>query len=160
VLRSPKNSDDHATTSDVLEEVLAFYAEKDIHPEICCCIYPTTPLLNPDDLRSAFETFHHGQFDTVISAVRYDFPIQRAFQLGSNNSVMIEHPECMSMRSQDLPVHYHDAGAFYFFRTEQFLKTRDLWKGSIGAYLLPESRVQDIDTPQDWNLAEIKFKAL
>lgn len=61
-MRSSKNSDDHATTSDVLLEVLT-QLESD-HENICC-IYPTAPLLESMVLRRSFDEFYVQDIDNV-----------------------------------------------------------------------------------------------
>jgi pseudaminic acid cytidylyltransferase len=157
VLRTAKNSDDYATTSDVLEEVLMYYHKLGIEPSMCCCIYPTAPLLVETDLIEALEVFTTGTFDTLISAVAFDFPIQRAFKRTASGTVELIQPEKITTRSQDLETCYHDAGAFYFFHAAKFLSTKNLWEGKVGSYLLPETRVQDIDTETDWQMAELKY---
>jgi pseudaminic acid cytidylyltransferase len=160
VLRSAPNSDDFATTSDVLMEVLEYYQTKQIHLELACCLYATAPLLNPTDLIEAFSIYKESSCDVLISCVAYDFPIQRAFELEENNQIRLKEPQLINKRSQDLPKAYHDAGAFYFFSVKPFLINQTLWAGRISAYPLPALKVQDIDTQEDWDLAECKFQII
>jgi pseudaminic acid cytidylyltransferase len=160
VLRTSKNSDDFATTADVLEEVINYYQEKGKTVKSACCIYPTSPLIVVEDLIDAHKSFVNGQFETLISSVEFSFPIQRGFSLNNDKSIQLLHPELINTRSQDLEKTYHDAGAFYFFQVEPFMKNKALWSEKSGAYLLPESKVQDIDSLEDWKLAELKFLQL
>ena len=62
--------------------------------------------------------------------------------------------------SQDLQKIYHDCGQFYACRTDVFLKegTTDV-KGQV-PLVLTEMEVQDIDTLEDWEIAEIKYRRL
>jgi N-acylneuraminate cytidylyltransferase len=69
-------------------------------------------------------------------------------------------PENVNKRSQDLEQTYHDCGQFYFLKTEAFLKTKSLFTKNTAFLEIPESEVQDIDTEEDWKLAEIKYKIL
>ena len=64
------------------------------------------------------------------------------------------------MRSQDLTPHYHDAGQFYVFRTESFLKNKNIMVGDILPLELSELEVQDIDNEVDWKLAELKYNLI
>ena len=66
----------------------------------------------------------------------------------------------MDTRSQDLAPIYHDAGQFYVFKIESFLRTGRITSGNILPFEIPESEVQDIDTEEDWKLAEIKYNML
>lgn len=158
--RSAKNSDDFATTSDVLLEVLAQFNEANHSISTLCCIYPTAPLIQADDLRNASKVFIDGAFDTLISSVAFSFPIQRSFQLNDAQKIVLNHPEAMNSRSQDLATNFHDAGAFYFLNASSFQQSKSIWSGEIGAFVLPESKVQDIDTTEDWKLAELKYALL
>ena len=74
--------------------------------------------------------------------------------------LVFKYPENMDARSQDLEKHYHDVGQFYILRTEAFQRNRKLMLGNIMPYVLPEMEVQDIDTPEDWAIAEIKYQML
>ena len=65
--------------------------------------------------------------------------------------------EKQKIRSQDLQPAWFDAGMFYFYRTETFLKERTtLFPNTLG-YAIDESECQDIDTPEDWKMAEMKY---
>ena len=51
---------------------------------------------------------------------------------------------------------YHDSGTLYWHKIDRWL-SGDIKRGGI---VVDEDRVQDIDTEQDWNMAEIKYKML
>lgn len=158
VLRSAKNSDDFATTSDLLIEVLEFYSSQSLIVDSFCCIYATSPLIQVEDLKAANNLFETTDFDTLMSAVAFSFPPQRSFQLIENNQIELNFPSEIGKRSQDLTPFYHDAGMFYFCKTNSFLSTQNIWSGKIGAYCLDELKVQDIDNEIDWKLAELKYQ--
>jgi pseudaminic acid cytidylyltransferase len=160
VIRSTKNSDDFATTYDVLAEVLNYYATTDRSVGSACCIYPCTPLLNTDNLADGFNRFNNSAFDVLLSSVKFEANIQRGFTLNEDGNVHLLQPELILERSQDLTPAYHDAGAFYFFDTASLAINKSLWVGHIGALELSADRVQDIDTPEDWRMAELKYELL
>ena len=55
---------------------------------------------------------------------------------------------------------YHDCGQFYCFRVGRFLACRQLVTAHTRAILVPEMEVQDIDSEQDWRLAELKYQLM
>jgi CMP-N-acetylneuraminic acid synthetase len=63
-------------------------------------------------------------------------------------------------RSQDLPEAYHDAGQFYWLNVERFMAEPRLYYPDSIPLILPRWRVQDIDTEEDWERAELMYAAL
>ncbi|MNJ86288.1 CMP-N,N'-diacetyllegionaminic acid synthase [compost metagenome] len=159
-MRSVENSNDFATTADVLTEVLEWYLENKQLPDTFCCLYPTSPLIQATDLQNAYKQFEEHHIPVLISGVPYSFPVQRSFRLKDSQLVRPVEPENMLKRSQDLELTYHDAGAFYFFDTAFFMERKEIWTDETGAYILDELKVQDIDNETDWKLAELKYQLL
>lgn len=153
-LRSDKNSNDYASTIDVIEEV---YLQLGKEYDLVCCVYATAPLLNHKLLQEACQLLTDGEFDSVFPVVRFGFPIQRAVSRTEEGKIAMFQPEHQLTRSQDLPVAYHDAGMFYWLRPGIILAKRKMWTDNSGSIVLPEHQVQDIDTEIDWKLAEHKY---
>lgn len=158
-LRSIEASNDFATTSDVLVEVINEYRRLDKPFDHACCIYPTAPFVTAERLRHAYELLKQTGADTVLPVVRFSFPIQRALTI-EDNRLKVLWPEHLDTRSQDLTPSYHDSGQFYFFQVARFLETRDLFGSNTVPIELPESEVQDIDTEEDWEIAEMKYSMI
>jgi N-acylneuraminate cytidylyltransferase len=155
--RSKDNADDFATTIDVLTEVLNEYDSLNLQFDFGCCIYPTSPLLEKKTLQKGFEKLIKHKFDTVFPVVEYSYPILRSLKI-ENGKVNMNWPEYLESRSQDLPSSYHDAGQFYWFQVSKLLKEKKLFTKNSGAIVLNEECVQDIDTEQDWKIAELKAR--
>jgi N-acylneuraminate cytidylyltransferase len=90
----------------------------------------------------------------------YPFPIQRAIKITKDNKVEMFQPENYQTRSQDLEPAYHDAGQFYWLTVSGALSITSKFSTNSSPIILPRSRVQDIDTEEDWSYAELMFKAL
>ncbi|MBQ6733410.1 MAG: pseudaminic acid cytidylyltransferase [Lachnospiraceae bacterium] len=158
-LRSADTADDFATTADVMQEVLAQYEAQGERFDLVCCLYPTAPFVKAGVLRDAYERFAKSDADSLIPVVRFSYPVQRAF-VEEDGLLVMAHPEYRDTRSQDLTPHFHDAGQFYFFRPESLRKYGSFLQGKILPLELPETKVQDIDTEEDWEIAEMKFRLL
>lgn len=156
-LRSEATSNDFATTSDVIEEVLNKYEETGDRFDSFACIYPTAPFVTGLKLLEAASLLDDA--DAVLSVVKFSFPPQRAFVIRKGN-VAYQYPEFERVRSQDLEPIYHDCGQFYICKCDEFLKLHSLILPKTKPYILPEQEVQDIDTVSDWKIAEAKYKAL
>ncbi len=154
--RSAVNSDDHATTLQVIEEVLNCYQQDGRIFDIVCCIYPTAPLMTTTHLSEGLQLLEQKQFDSVFAAVAYGHPIWRGFELRDGKAGMI-WPENKTVRTQDLKPVYHDAGQWYWLRPDKLKDS--IFTANSGMVVLSEMDVQDIDTPTDWKLAELKYKS-
>lgn len=157
--RSERTSNDYAATADVVSEVLEEYAKRGIYYETACVIYPTAPFLTADALKEAMEILLNGDADSILPVVKFSFPPQRSVVLRDGKLVPYDR-ESMAKRSQDLEPHYHDCGQFYCIRVASFLKQRAMIMEHTAPYYMDELTVQDIDTEEDWKIAEMKYRLL
>ncbi len=158
-LRSEHNSCDYATTVDVIEEVITKYKEMGMNFKHFCCIYPTAPFITEERLIECMKLLRESGADSVLPIVRFSYPIQRSLKLEDGRLGMF-WPENYNKRSQDLEPAYHDAGQFYCMKVESFLRQKRLFADYTLPIILNESEVQDIDTEEDWRIAEMKYRFL
>ena len=158
-MRSNENSNDFATTAEVITEVLEMYKKSGQHFDYACCIYPTAPFVTDFKLQEAYKMLIEKNAETVVPVVSFGFPILRSLKI-EDGLIKMNWPEYISIRSQDLAPAYHDCGQFYFIKTDLFLKNKKLFSENSVGYEMPESEVQDIDTEEDWKVAEIKYSFL
>lgn len=158
-LRSKKNSDDYSTTVDVLFEVLDQYKEIGQEFDYFCCIYPTAPFVTSEKLNMAIEILINNETDTVFPITKFGFPIQRALKI-ENGFTVLNQPQYLNSRSQDLEPMYHDCGQFYFMKTKPFYEKKKVLTNKTMSIVVPETEVQDIDNEEDWKIAELKYQLL
>lgn len=156
-LRSAENADDYATTSDVLEEVLETYEKNGRSFAWMCCIYPTAPFVTAKKLCNAMKEIKEKNADALVPVVKFSYPPQRCFVV-QENKLVYQWPENIQKRSQDLEPFYHDAGQFYLAKVGSFKMSKTLVPPHTIPYILDEVEVQDIDSLEDWEMAEIKYK--
>ena len=159
-IRSEKNANDYATTIDVIDEVLGAYEANGQHFDLACCIYATAPFVSPALLNAAHKKLISEALDCVFSAVEYSYPVQRALIQNKEGKITMREPKYQLTRSQDLEKIYHDVGIFYFTKTKAIALKRQLWTDNTSIIELKETETQDIDTLEDWAIAEMKFKLL
>ena len=159
-IRPANISDDHASTMDVMTHCLAYLSAQHTHPDYVCCLYATAPFLRPEDIRHGFDMVHKQDVEFVFSATSFAFPIQRAITLNHDNRVTMLDQSHALTRSQDLPEAYHDAGQFYWGKTDAFIEQKAIFAAHSRALVLPRKRVQDIDTPEDWEFAEALYAVI
>lgn len=157
-LRSAETSNDYATTADVMNEVLGWYARRGRRFDVLCCIYATAPFVTPAKLQQAFSLLEGGKFDSAFTCTAFSYPVLRGLIIDGEGRVAMKWPEYRNSRSQDLPRFYHDAGQFYLATTDAFRKANSFWGENTAPVVVSELEVQDLDTPTDWALAEMKYQ--
>ena len=156
--RSEQTANDYASTDDVIMEVITEYQKRGKEFDAFCCIYPTAPFLTGERLKEAMALLTTA--DSVMPIVPFSYPPQRGLIIGENGLVARQFPEYATARSQDLPKVYHDCGQFYACRTKSFLDAGTTDVENLVPLILSEMEVQDIDTLEDWEIAEIKYRRL
>lgn len=157
--RSIENSNDIASTASVLVEVLNKYKALNQEFDYGCCIYPTAPFLKAKTLKVSYDKIKKTGAKNLVPVVKFSYPIQRALKLEDERISMI-NADNINVRSQDLMPTYHDIGQFYWFKTDSFLKEPTLFSDFTTTIEMPASQIQDIDTEEDWKIAEFKFNYL
>lgn len=159
-LRPAHLADDHTGTIPVMVHAINWFGRHHGIPEEVCCIYATAPFIQPRDLRYGIELMIESEADYAFSVTSFGFPIQRALRITSDNRVEMFSPEYFESRSQDLEEAYHDAGQFYWGKSEAWLAEKPFFSSCSIPVFLPRHRVQDIDTQEDWLRAELMFEVL
>ena len=159
-MRSAKNSDDYATTIDVLFEVLETYARIERYFDYFCCIYPAAPFVTANHLVDSYNLLIKKKADAIIPVARYGHPIQRCFKIKENGKLYNLWPKNRKRRTQDCEPTYYDVGQFYWGRISSFFKYRDISAGNLFPYVVRETEFHDIDNLDDWEYAEQKYKLL
>lgn len=160
-IRPATLADDHTGTSAVVRHAIGWVQQQQWHAEhgelhIVGCIYATAPLLSPAILQQAMAVWQQQPtLDYIFSGCRFSFPIQRALYRDDVGAVAPVQPDAIGKRSQDLAETFHDAGQFYLGRAQSWLDARPVFSKSSYLFELPLHLVQDIDTIDDWQRAEL-----
>ena len=157
-LRPKELSDDFTGTGAVINHALSFLQAQGEKYDYVCSIYATAPLLQVKYINEGFEKLKNSDAVNSFSATSMPFPIQRTFKINDGRCEMF-WPENFKKRSQDLEEAFQDAGQFYWKNLHKQSKDVMFGKDSI-PIVLPRFLVQDIDTLEDWQRAEILYEVL
>lgn len=155
-LRSKENSDDVIGTAPVLEEVLREYRKRGQEFYYVCCLYPTNPFITPEKILLAHNLLLNSSADGVIAIVRSSHPVHKALKI-EGGAVKMFWPENYSVRSQDLEPSYYDSNQLYFLKVQSLLEQKTLYPKFTTPLIISELEAQDINTEEDWKIAEFKF---
>jgi len=159
-IRTDESSNDYATLAEVAIEVINRYNDTGKQFDNICCILPTAPFIKPQSISEAYIKLQKGTFDSVCPIVAFSYPILRALEIGDDEKLKMIWTEHLNTRSQDLKPAYHDSGSFYWIKTKALQKERTFFCKNGSAIILDETEVQDIDTLNDWHIAELKYRII
>lgn len=158
-MRPAELANDFVGTGEVTKHAIEWAVEHYGKIEYVCTIYATAPFIKPNDLVAGFEQMVKCNKTIAFAVTSFPFPIQRAIRIDESGNVSMFQPEHLMTRSQDLESAYHDAGQFYWANIDAALHETPAFSDASVALILPRYQVQDIDTPEDWERAELMFSA-
>lgn len=156
--RSDITSNDTAGVADVLVEVVEEYARRGQLFDYVLCVFAICPLIKVDNIKKAYNMLQDNpQAESVSTVEAYSYPPQRCLMLNDEGFAFMPHPEYYQWRSQDLPKLYHDSCQFTLFKTEALLRDKMMYSQHTLPIVLSELESQDIDSNEDWAMAEMKY---
>ena len=153
-IRPQHLADDLTPTVPVIAQAIEECLNLDLNPKNVCCIYPGVPLSEKDDLIKAYNLLESNQVNFVYPVTEYSHPTQRAMRQKDSGQMEFIDSKNEMTRTQDLETTYHDAGQFYWGKTEAWLEQKKMHSDGIGM-VIPNWRVVDIDNIDDWKRAEL-----
>ncbi|GAA6194430.1 pseudaminic acid cytidylyltransferase [Phaeobacter gallaeciensis] len=161
-MRPDDIADDFSPTRAVINHAIgAIESDSGTSVTQACCIYATAAFVQADDLVNAHARLSdHDTTRFVFAAASFPHPAQRAMVETGAGGVEMLFPEHAKTRSQDLAETFHDAGMFYWGHRDAFMAEHPMFGPYSIPHLMPRTRTQDIDTPEDWAFAEALFKLI
>ncbi len=158
-LRPTSLSNDYAETAPVIAHAIEYLQREGVNIDLVCCIYATAPFILSEDIKYGLEKIKAECVDYCFPVTKYPFPIQRSIRITKGDRCEMIQPEMFGRRSQDLEETYHDAGQFYWGTPSAWLNGKTIFSKNSTTQILPRYRVQDIDTLEDWKMAELMLQS-
>ena len=157
--RPAELSDDKVATVPVIAHAIQVLGELGWTFDQVCCIYPSVPLLTIADLRGALSQLRDSQSDYCFPVTEYPAAIGRAMRMLETGQMQPFYPEFELTRTQDTEAAYYDAGQFYWGSSHAWQSKPKIHSNGSG-FIIPNWRVIDIDTPDDWMRAELMHRVI
>ena len=157
-IRPKEISGDHIPTRRVILHAIEWYKNINIEFNFICCLYPTSIFVDQKDIFSAMASlkkYHENKY--IFSATNYSHPIERSFNIDQQGLALMNFPNKFNERSQDLKLAYHDAAQFYIAKSQTWIDKENIFEQGV-PFILPKWKSIDIDTYEDWEMAEIIFQ--
>jgi N-acylneuraminate cytidylyltransferase len=157
-MRNEELSQDQANIIDVIASEVNSNAIKE--DDCVCCVYAPNPFLHPSALNLGLMCLlKNDDADYVTPVTSYPFPVQRSLRFQGETLLTMAEPENLLVHSQNLEPRFHETAQFWWARGKTWKQLKPIQQNLIGIYT-PRWMSQDIDSLEDWEQAEIKWKIL
>ena len=153
-------ADDMTPFVDVMAAVAVQLQDRVAPEHVIFGVLPTAPFLKGSDLQAIATEMATGQWSHVFLAARLPVPAERMLLRRPSGGCAMSDPAHFRTRSQDLPVVFRDAGTAYA-ATSSTWRRREADFGVQSTFVeIPSWRTHDLDTEEDWEHAEIVYRAM
>ena len=159
-LRPDELASDTASTYSVIIHALDEFKKRGRQFEKVVLLQPTSPLRNKSDILGALNLWNKD-IDMVVSVCEAKAnPYFNAFETDSSGFLKISKGDGNFLRRQDAPRVWEYNGAVYVMSVKALLNSPISAFKKIIPFEMPASRSIDLDSPDDWVMAEYFFKKL
>jgi CMP-N,N'-diacetyllegionaminic acid synthase len=154
-LRPQELAGDNAKITDTLQHVISEYNKAGDCFDLLLLLQPTSPLRSSCDIDSAIELFKTKNAQAIVSVCEAEHHPWLSNTLpGNDNMVTFLRPEVTSSNRQSYPPFYRLNGAIYLMDILYFVEHHSYYGSNTYAYHMPVERSIDIDSANDFLLAE------
>jgi CMP-N-acetylneuraminic acid synthetase len=156
-LRPPELARDNTPTLLVLQDVVRKLEATGDSYDAIFTLQPTTPFRRPEDIDGAIDLIERTGADSVISFVDVGEKHPARMKSIAFDGRVLDPPfaeEFEGQRRQDLPKLYLREGSVYLTRRTVLMEQGSVKGRDCRAWLVPEERACNIDTPFDLFIAE------
>jgi pseudaminic acid cytidylyltransferase len=158
-LRDQDLADDFTPVSSVTADALVRLDPTGDKFDSVAQLIPCCPLRTAGDVRESYRQFEKTGAKSQISVVRYGWQnpwwAMRHNERGELKPVFEKQ---MTSRSQDLPELFCPTGAIWWAQTGTLRRTKTFHLENRTGWEIPWQRGIDIDTFEDWAMAEVLFQ--
>lgn len=130
------------------------------YPDALLVVPTTAPLRAVNDLDRALDEFTRHRPDVVVTVTKaHRSPYFNMVQAGPDGYVDLVIPSHGIVRRQDAPQVFDLTTVAYVARPEFVIAQEGIFEGRVRAIEVPEEHAIDIDTPRDFELAELLLEA-
>lgn len=160
-IRPPELATDNAKGIDVLYHAMDWCEENNKDFDWVMLLQPTSPLRSSEDILNACGIMQKRRAKVIVSVCEAEDHPWWCNTLSREHSMdNFLRPEITRANRQDLPAYYKINGAIYLAEWN-FINQRGSWYGPhTYAYVMPQERSLDIDSPIDFELAGVMIRKI
>ncbi|MDI9569358.1 MAG: acylneuraminate cytidylyltransferase family protein [Pseudomonadota bacterium] len=158
-MRPAELSKDDSPHIHVVAHALRWMEAAGYFPDYLMLLQPTSPFRTTEDIKRAIMIAEDHNATAVVSvqqAEHHPYLCKRMLDNGQLTDFV--SADIGYLRRQDLPQAYALNGAIYLNKRESLLKDQTFIPEGTFAYVMPQERSMDVDTPWDWHIGELLMK--
>jgi N-acylneuraminate cytidylyltransferase len=156
IMRPAEISGDTASSEAALLYTLNRLRVDEYYPDITVFLQCTSPLTSPEDIEEVVKLVKNPHIDCAFAVASFHHFIWSHDVDG--NVIEINHDKNVRQMRQDRHSNYIETGAIYAMKTEGFRNARHRFFGNLAMYRMPQERSIEIDTPTDFEIAEMLIR--
>ena len=147
-------STDVARVVSVIKAVLNYYGNMHKTFDYLCCLYPTAPLRDAEDICNSYNIMLSKKADYCLAVTEYPYSPFFAFDLMRDCKINRRWPDLFKLPPWEKPKVVVDNGSIYWAKATSFFESGELEGKNAVGYMMPRLKSVDIDTIEDFELAE------
>lgn len=151
--RKPEICGDLVSMNVILADDIAHVAA-----DVYLMTHTTNPFLQTDTIRTALSTFQNAYKDNIADSLFTVNKVQTRFY--RKDCTPVNHDPNNLVRTQDLEPWFEENSNLYIFTSDSFAKTSARIGEKPMMFESPEFESVDIDSPSDWDFAEVTAQYL
>lgn len=157
-LRPPHLATDTASTHSVIIHVLEEFKKRGMEFDRVVLLQPTSPFRKIDDIKATMKVWNPSIDMAVSVNISKANPYFNLFEQDKDGYLKLSKGSGEFSRRQDSPKVWEYNGAVYVITTSSVLESPMSRFRKILPYEMPVSRSIDLDSPEDWTLAELIYQ--
>jgi CMP-N,N'-diacetyllegionaminic acid synthase len=158
-IRPMELASDHAASIDVVVHALNILESKGRNYDAVCLLQPTSPFRQTGFIDEAIKKFINNDSDCLLSVLKVPHEYNPHWTFLANDSGTLNIATGANeiiKRRQDLPNAYFRDGSIYITKTAILREKHSFYGESIGFMESDPNYFCNIDTMEDWEIAEQK----
>lgn len=157
-VRPAELATDTCGSSEVIQHAYQFFADKGIYYDTIVLLQPTSPFRKVEFLKEAVALYDESI--DMVTSVRPAAcnPYYDGFEENKDGLLQISKGDGTIARRQEAPEVWQQNGSIYVINPKSLIEKGMGGFTRIKKYAMPEAYSVDLDTMQDWKMAELIIK--
>lgn len=159
-IRPPELAQDSSSHISVVLHTIHWLKEKEgFCPEYIMLLQPTSPFRTVEDMTNAIQLAKDKAAIAVIGVCEAAKHPYKTYKIIANGALECFIPSNIGYKyRQALPKVYEENGAIYLNKCTSLLKDQTFFPEGAIAYVMPQERSHDVDTPWDFRIADLVLR--